>query len=101
MQNKTTSENISGWDDAIHYKGQFEKSFLHGVGVLTFHEDSPLNQLEGNFQENRVTLKNAKLTMKDGSEILIEQQGKNPRKLTPREAGRLQGFPDNFKIPVS
>lgn len=29
---------------------------------------------------------------KDGSEILIEQQGKNPRKLTPVEAGRLQGY---------
>lgn len=38
---------------------------------------------------------------KDGSEILIEQEGKNPRKLTPREAARLQGFPDTFKIPVS
>lgn len=38
---------------------------------------------------------------KDGSEILIEQQGKNPRKLTPREAGNLQGFPQNFIIPVS
>lgn len=38
---------------------------------------------------------------KDGSEILIEQNGKNPRKLTPREAARLQGFPDTFKIPVS
>jgi DNA (cytosine-5)-methyltransferase 1 len=33
---------------------------------------------------------------KDGSEILIEQEGKNPRKLTPREAARLQGFPDSF-----
>lgn len=31
---------------------------------------------------------------KDGSEILIDQsaQGKNPRKLTPVEAGRLQGY---------
>lgn len=38
---------------------------------------------------------------KDGSEILIAQEGKNPRKLTPREAARLQGFPDSFKIPVS
>ena len=38
---------------------------------------------------------------KDGSEILIEQASKNPRKLTPREAARLQGFPDNFIIPVS
>ena len=38
---------------------------------------------------------------KDGSEILIEQEGKNPRKITPREAARLQGFPENFIIPVS
>lgn len=38
---------------------------------------------------------------KDGSEILINQEGKNPRKLTPRECARLQGFPDTFKIPVS
>lgn len=38
---------------------------------------------------------------KDGSEILIAQEGKNPRKLTPRECARLQGFPDTFLIPVS
>lgn len=38
---------------------------------------------------------------KDGSEILIEQKGKNPRRLTPRECARLQGFPDTFQIPVS
>jgi DNA (cytosine-5)-methyltransferase 1 len=38
---------------------------------------------------------------KDGSEILIDQPGNNPRKLTPREAARLQGFPENFSIPVS
>lgn len=38
---------------------------------------------------------------KDGSEILIAQDGKNPRRLTPRECARLQGFPDTFKIPVS
>jgi DNA (cytosine-5)-methyltransferase 1 len=38
---------------------------------------------------------------KDGSEILIAQAEKNPRKLTPREAARLQGFPDSFVLPVS
>lgn len=38
---------------------------------------------------------------KDGSEILIAQKGKNPRRLTPRECARLQGFPDSFVIPVS
>jgi len=38
---------------------------------------------------------------KDGSEILIPQDGVNPRRLTPRECARLQGFPDNFIIPVS
>ncbi|MBG9796041.1 DNA methyltransferase [Paenibacillus dendritiformis] len=39
---------------------------------------------------------------KDGSEILIPQgNGKNPRRLTPRECARLQGFPESFKIVVS
>ncbi|WP_210420822.1 DNA (cytosine-5-)-methyltransferase [Chitinophaga sp. XS-30] len=38
---------------------------------------------------------------KDGSEILIPQEGINPRRLTPRECARLQGFPDKFIIPVS
>jgi len=38
---------------------------------------------------------------KDGSEILIEQKEANPRKLTPREAANLQGYPNNYIIPVS
>ncbi len=38
---------------------------------------------------------------KDGSEILIPQEGKNPRRLTPEECRRLMGFPSNFIIPVS
>lgn len=38
---------------------------------------------------------------KDGSEILIKQEGKNPRKLTPTECERLQGFPDGWTEGVS
>lgn len=37
---------------------------------------------------------------KDGADILIPQEGKCPRRLTPRECARLQGFPDSFIIPV-
>ena len=42
---------------------------------------------------------------KDGSEILIKQNGKNPRRLTPHECARLMGFEtkgdEPFNIPVS
>ena len=42
---------------------------------------------------------------KDGSEILVHQDGRNPRRLTPRECSRLMGFDApkqaSFKIPVS
>jgi DNA (cytosine-5)-methyltransferase 1 len=38
---------------------------------------------------------------KDGSEILIPQDETNPRRLTPRECARLQGFPDDYLISVS
>lgn len=38
---------------------------------------------------------------KDGSEILLPQEDKNPRRLTPRECARLMGFDDSFIISVS
>lgn len=38
---------------------------------------------------------------KDGSEILVNQPGSRPRRLTPRECARLMGFDDSFRIPVS
>jgi len=39
---------------------------------------------------------------KDGGECLLYRgENKNPRKLTPREVFRLQGFPESFKFPVS
>lgn len=41
---------------------------------------------------------------KDGSEVLVEQKGTRPRRLTPRECGRLMGFDTKekpFRIGVS
>ena len=42
---------------------------------------------------------------KDGSEVLVEQKGRIPRRLTPRECARLMGFDkpggSSFRIPVS
>ncbi|MEM7216688.1 MAG: DNA (cytosine-5-)-methyltransferase [Pseudomonadota bacterium] len=42
---------------------------------------------------------------KDGSEILVDQPGERPRRLTPRECSRLMGFDaptgTSFEIPVS
>ena len=61
----------------------------HGFGYSIFNANSPYTStLSARYY-------------KDGSEILIEQQGRNPRRLTPREASRLQGFPEHFIIPVS
>lgn len=60
-----------------------------GFGYSLFNEDSEYtNTISARYY-------------KDGSEVLIDQKGLNPRKLTPREAARLQGFRDDFKIVVS
>ena len=60
-----------------------------GFGYTLFNADSPYtNTISARYY-------------KDGSEILIDQGAKAPRKLTPREAARLQGFPEEFIIPVS
>lgn len=57
------------------------------------------------FGPNDVTRTLSARYYKDGSEILVEQKGKRPRRLTPRECARLMGFEkpneSGFSIPVS
>lgn len=76
------------------YQGHLERKKMHkqkgnGFGFSIFNSESKYtNTISARYY-------------KDGSEALIEQKGKNPRMLTPRECARLQGFPDEFIIPVS
>ena len=60
----------------------------NGFGYSLFNRESPYcNTISARYY-------------KDGSEILIDQSdiGRNPRKLTPRECARIQGFPEEFNI---
>ena len=52
-------------------------------------------------EKDRITRTLSARYHKDGSEILIRQEGRNPRRLTPEECMRLMGFPDRFSIQVS
>lgn len=74
---------------AGHQKRKAEhKKKGNGFGYSLFNEDSPYtNTISARYY-------------KDGSEILIDQSHlkKNPRKLTPRECARLQGFPESFIV---
>lgn len=76
------------------YEGHINRKAEHktkgnGFGFCTFNENSKYtNTISARYY-------------KDGSEALIEQKDKNPRMLTPRECARLQGFPEEFIIPVS
>jgi DNA (cytosine-5)-methyltransferase 1 len=76
------------WEGHKRRKAE-HKAKGNGFGYSLFNADSPYtNTISARYY-------------KDGSEILIDQPNKNPRKLTPREASRLQGFPDDYIIPVS
>jgi len=60
----------------------------NGFGYSVFNKESPYcNTISARYY-------------KDGSEILIDQSdsGDNPRKLTPRECARIQGFPEEFSV---
>lgn len=77
------------------YQGHIRRKQEHlekgnGFGFSLFNADSPYtNTISARYY-------------KDGSEILIDQgENQNPRKLTPRECARLQGFPEKYIIPVS
>ena len=76
------------WDSAKKRK-EFYKKKGYGFGYSLFNRKS------------KYTSTISARYYKDGAEIWIDQKNKNPRRITPNEARRLQGFPEGFEIPVS
>ena len=85
----TLSEHL--WNYLQGYKEKHRKAG-NGFGYSLFSPDDVARTLSARYH-------------KDGSEILIDQDGRRPRRLTPRECARLMGFDEPrgtaFKIPVS
>jgi len=79
------------WSYLKKYKEKHAKAG-NGFGCSVFGPDDVARTLSARYY-------------KDGSEILIEQKGTRPRRLTPRECARLMGFDtprgSSFKIGVS
>jgi len=85
----TLSANL--WDYLKAYKRR-HRTAGNGFGYSLFDKDDVTRTLSARYY-------------KDGSEILIRQHGRRPRRLTPRECARLMGFDRpqeaRFRIPVS
>lgn len=78
------------WDYLQAYRAKHEKAG-NGFGYSMFGPDDVARTLSARYH-------------KDGSEILIEQKGTRPRRLTPVECARLMGFEHGSRkwhIPVS
>lgn len=83
----TLSDHL--WDYLQRYAEKHKaKGNGFGFGLCNLESDLPTRTLSARYY-------------KDGSEILIPQKRKNPRRLTPRECARLMGFPDELPIVVS
>jgi DNA (cytosine-5)-methyltransferase 1 len=105
------SEPELPWDEGRyfdHVKQRVNKKFTLSDHLWSYLQDyAAKHRAKGNgFGFGLVTSKDISRTLsaryyKDGSEILIKQPRKNPRRLTPRECARLMGLPDTFRIPVS
>lgn len=85
VEKYTISDRL--WDGHVR---RTQKNLDRGTGFTAFETNlnEPANTLVARYG-------------KDGKECLIPQRGKNPRKLTPRECARLQGFPEKYILPAS
>jgi len=77
------------WNYLFDYAAKHkEKGNGFGFGLVDKNKDTSTRTMSARYY-------------KDGSEILVKQKKGNPRRLTPREAALLQGYPKYFNIAVS
>jgi DNA (cytosine-5)-methyltransferase 1 len=80
------------WDTLVRHKARHEskgQGFGYGIHRLPVKNGTVTRTISARYH-------------KDGAEILIEQPGKRPRRLTVEEAMQLQGYdPTRFRFPVS
>ena len=80
------------WDTLERHKANHEKKgngFGYGLHLMPIQEGAYTRTISARYH-------------KDGAEVLIEQPGERPRRLTVKEAMSLQGYdPNKFVFPVS
>jgi DNA (cytosine-5)-methyltransferase 1 len=80
------------WDTLVRHKAHHEskgQGFGYGMHKLPIRKGTVTRTISARYH-------------KDGAEILIEQPGNRPRRLTVEEAMQLQGYdPNRFRFPVS
>lgn len=96
--NQIIQENVKGytlgpgtWDTLVRHKARHAKKgngFGYGLHSFPIPDDAVTRTISARYH-------------KDGSEVLIEQKGDRPRRLTLDEAKQLQGYPLEYEFPVS
>ncbi len=97
--NRIIQEKVEGhtlgpgtWDTLIRHKANHAKKgngFGYGLHAVPIPDGAATRTISARYH-------------KDGAEVLIEQPGGRPRRLTVREAMQLQGYdPEKFVFPVS
>ena len=105
---KEPSKRVSELKDVIDEKADMKYTLSDKLWqYLQKHKENSEKKGNGfgfglvDLEKDEITRTMSARYYKDGSEILIKQESANPRRLTPDEARRLFGYPDNFIIPVS
>jgi DNA (cytosine-5)-methyltransferase 1 len=103
-----TKENYVCMRDVLIPKSEVSSKYYHSEKMIEGFKARKLkNELEGKgfgaqfIREDEPCFTISARYYKDGSDALVKYSDTEIRKLTEKEAARVQSFPDDFKFPVS